>query len=117
MSRYVGLDVHKRFIEVCILNARGKVVFRGKADCQRDALVKFAESRLRPSDHLALEATTNTWPIVETLKPFVAEIAVGNALKTKAIAEAKVKTDKSMRRYWRSYCVVIISRPCGNRMR
>lgn len=90
----MGLDVHKRFIEVCILNARGKVVFRGKADCQRDALVKFAESRLRPSDHVALEATTNTWPVVETLKPFVAEIAVGNALKTKAIAEAKVKTDK-----------------------
>ena len=32
MTRYVGLDVHKRFIEVCILDASGKVVFRGKAD-------------------------------------------------------------------------------------
>jgi hypothetical protein len=62
MSRYVGLDVHKRFIEVCILDARGKVMFRGKAECRRDALEQFAKNYLRPTDRLALEATTNTWP-------------------------------------------------------
>ena len=94
MTRYVGLDVHKRFIEVCILDARGKVVFRGKADCRRDALVRFAKERLRRSDRLALEATTNTWPVVDVLQSFVADVVVGNPLKIKAIAEAKVKTDK-----------------------
>lgn len=38
MSRYVGFDVHKRFIEVCILDEQGKVLFRGRADCDRKAL-------------------------------------------------------------------------------
>jgi transposase len=94
MTRYVGLDVHKRFIEVCVLDAKGKVVFRGKVESQHDALTRFAKERLKRGDHLALEATTNTWPVADVLQPFVAEIVVGNAMKTKAIAEAKVKTDK-----------------------
>jgi transposase len=94
MARYVGLDVHKRFIEVCILDAAGKTVFRGKASCLRDELAKFAKTHFKRTDRAALEATTNTWPVADILRPFVAEIVVGNPLKTKAIAEAKVKTDK-----------------------
>jgi transposase len=41
-----------------------------------------------------LEATTNTWAVVDALEPHVAEVVVGNPLRTRAIAEAKVKTDK-----------------------
>jgi transposase len=94
MVRYVGLDVHKRFVEACILDGKGKVVFRGRADCDREALAKFAKERLKPRDRVALEATTNTWPIVELLQSSVAAVVVSNPLKTKAIAEAKIKTDK-----------------------
>ena len=94
MVRYVGLDVHKRFIEVCILDDKGQVQFRGRADCDRKALERFAHQRLKRSDRLALEATTNTWPVAEILRPFVAAVVVSNPLKTKAIAEAKIKTDK-----------------------
>lgn len=43
---------------------------------------------------MALEATTNTWAVVELLRPHVKQIVIGNPLKTKAIAEAKIKTDK-----------------------
>jgi transposase len=43
---------------------------------------------------VALESTTNTWPVVDVPRPFVAKIVVGNPLKIKAIAEAKIKTDK-----------------------
>jgi transposase len=43
---------------------------------------------------VALEATTNTWGVVAILKPFVKEVVVSNPLRTKAIASAKVKTDK-----------------------
>jgi hypothetical protein len=31
MIRYIGLDVHMRFIEVCILDDQGKALFRGRA--------------------------------------------------------------------------------------
>jgi transposase len=43
---------------------------------------------------VAMEATTNTWAIVDLLEPFVAEVVVSNPMRTKAIASAKVKTDK-----------------------
>jgi hypothetical protein len=60
----------------------------------RDELESFARTRLKKSDRVALEATTNTWSVVAILRPFVTEVVVGNPLKSRAIAEAKVKTDK-----------------------
>ena len=57
-------------------------------------LIRFAKAKLKRTDQVALESTTNTWPVVEILRPFVAQIVVGNPLKIKAIAEAKIKTDK-----------------------
>jgi transposase len=92
--RYVGLDVHKQFIEVCILDASGRVLRRCRTGCRRDELETFARTTLQPTDRVALEATTNTWSVVALLRPFVAAVVVSNPLKTRAIAEAKVKTDK-----------------------
>src|SRR4051812_15423909 len=58
-----------------------------------EALMIFADS-LAPTDEVALEATGNTNAIVRALRGRVARIVVGNPQKTRAIAEAKVKTDK-----------------------
>lgn len=60
MTRYVGLDVHQRFVEVCILEANSNAIFRGKANCRREELVHFARGTLKRSDRLVLKATTNT---------------------------------------------------------
>jgi transposase len=92
--RYIGLDVHKRVIEVCILDEDGKRIVRQSLPCERTVLLSFGKARLKKDDHLALEATTNTWAVVELLEPFVSAITVGNPMKIRAIAEAKVKTDK-----------------------
>jgi transposase len=92
--RYVGLDVHKRVIEACFLDAQGRVLKRHRCDLDGIGLEQFAQRHLQPTDRLALEATTNTWAVVRALQPWVAEVAVGNPLKIKHIAEAHVKTDK-----------------------
>jgi transposase len=93
-KRYVGLDIHKEVAVSCIVNEAGKVLSRQRCGCTRDALEGFGRRYLQPTDKIALEATTNTWEVVAILKPFVAEVVVSNPLKTKAIAEAKIKTDK-----------------------
>jgi len=93
-KRYVGLDVHKDVVEYCILDSEGKKLDGGNFICEQPILVNFAKNVLSPKDQVALEATMNTWTIVDILEPFVEKIAVGNPLKTKIIAEAKVKTDK-----------------------
>ncbi len=94
MTRYVGLDVHKRFVEYCILDAAGKKLSRGQTSCIRATLEGFATTALEPTDQVALEASTNTWSVAAILRPHVARVVVSNPLRTKAIAEAKVKTDK-----------------------
>ncbi len=92
--RFVGLDLHKRTLEVCILDPTGKVLARHSVACERKALEAFARDHLEPADQLAVEATTNTWAVADILRPFVAAVSVGNPLQIKAIAQAKVKTDK-----------------------
>lgn len=95
MARYIGLDVHKRFIEVCILDAVGKIVYRGQVVCEKDLLEDFCRKRFKKIDHAALEATGHSWSVVAIVQPFVERIVVSNPLRTKAIAEAKIKPDKA----------------------
>jgi len=94
MGRCVGLDIHKRVVQVCILDPAGQVQAQTRLDCTLEALGAFAQAHLQRTDRIALEATTNTWSIVALLRPFVAEVVVSNPLRTQAIAQAKVKTDK-----------------------
>lgn len=94
MTRYVGLDVHKDVVQACLIDEQGRRLKSHRLPCTRECLEAFARERLSPTDHVALEATTNTWAVVALLRPHVARIVVGNPLRTRAIAEAKVKTDK-----------------------
>ena len=92
--RDVGLDLHKRSLGACAIDAKGKRLFRQTVNRQREALEQFAREQLRPTGRAALEATTKTRAVVTILRPRVAGVVVGNPLEIKAIAQAKVKTDK-----------------------
>jgi transposase len=92
--RYVGLDLHKHTLAVCVVDERGKVVLRESVPVRRADLEAFAKAKLESTDKVAVEATTNTWAVADILRPFVAAVVVGNPLQIRAIAQAKVKTDK-----------------------
>jgi transposase len=92
--RYVGLDVHKREITACIVSADGKQRRIIQFPLTRSRLGAFAQVSLRPTDHVALEATTNSWAVADILRGHVARVVVSNPMATKAIAQAKIKTDK-----------------------
>lgn len=91
--RTIGLDVHKRFAEVAILEPGRAQPLRRRVDVTPAALRAFAAT-LDPGDQVVLEATTNTWAISELLAASAGRVVVSNPLRTRAIAEAKVKTDK-----------------------
>src|SRR5215211_7976321 len=90
--RCIGLDVHREFAQVAIWQD-GLVRQVGQIQTTPEALRIFADS-LAPSDEVALEATGNTHAIARLLEARVARVVVANPAKTRAIAEAKVKTDK-----------------------
>jgi len=92
--RFVGLDVHKRQITACLVDQEGRKLQTCGLVLTRANLERFAQQRLRPTDQVALEATTNCWAVADVLRPHVAAVVVSNPLVTKAIAQSKVKTDK-----------------------
>lgn len=94
MTRFVGLDIHKETATAVFIDATGRRLKTVKVACDEVAIREFREQQLGAEDRVALEATTNTWAWVRLLCGSVAEIAVANPLKVKAIAEAKLKTDK-----------------------
>src|SRR5215218_5961413 len=92
MRRCFGLDVHREFAQVAIWQD-GQVRQAGRVPATPEGLRRFADS-LAPTDEVALEATGNTHAIAKLLEPRVARVVISNPQKTRAIAEAKVKTDK-----------------------
>lgn len=90
---FYGLDLHKRFIQVCRIDGEG----RGREDYQvettHDAITTFAET-LGPDDAVVLEATFHTWAVWALLVPHAGRVVVANPLQVRAIAHARVKTDK-----------------------
>ena len=94
MVRTVGIDLHKEVAVVCFVDEKGKVELRDRFEVRPEAIEAFAKKRLRKTDRVALESTTNTWAVVRLLKPHVAEVRVSNPYKTRVIAESNIKTDK-----------------------
>jgi transposase len=90
--RTIGLDVHREFAEVAILED-GVARAGGRIETTPEALRLFAQS-LAETDEVAIEATVNTFAIARLLDDHVSRVVISNPLRTRAIAEAKVKTDK-----------------------
>ncbi len=90
--RCLGLDVHREFAQVAIWED-GLVRHAGQIALCDEKLRIFADS-LGPEDEVSVEATCNTHAIVRLIGPRVARVVVSDPQKTRAIAEAKVKTDK-----------------------
>ena len=90
--RFIALDVHSDFCEVAIKDELGlRLAGRVKSSVQE--LELFAAS-LCPDDEVAMEATGPALAIARILRPHVGRVVIANTRKLRAIAEAKVKTDK-----------------------
>jgi transposase len=92
MVRYIGMDVHREFAQLAVAEG-GLVRDEGRIGVTPEALRQWAAG-LRADDQVALEATGNSDAIANLLMPLVGRVVVSNPSKTRAIAEAKVKTDK-----------------------
>lgn len=93
MPRFLGLDIHKTVVAVCAVDAQGTVCARQRFPLTRATLMAWAH-QLTADDAVAVEATTNTWAVVAVLQQTPARLVVSNPLRTRAIATAKIKTDR-----------------------
>jgi transposase len=86
------MDVHREFAQLAVVED-GVVRDEGRIGVTPEQLRAWADT-LHPDDEVALEATGNSDAIAVLLTGRVARVVVSNPAKTRAIAEAKVKTDK-----------------------
>lgn len=93
MVRHIGMDVHRSFAQIAVVEG-GLVRDEGRIGVRPEDLREWAEVFLEADDQVVLEATTNSDAIATMLREVVARVVVSNPRKTRAIAEAKVKTDK-----------------------
>src|ERR1035437_8297664 len=91
--RSSGLDFHKHFAEVAI-SEPGRGVRPGERIAAAPAELRAFAETLGADDQVVLEATVDTWQIADILRAQAGRVVVSNPMKSRAIAEAKVKTDK-----------------------
>lgn len=92
MRRVIGMDIHRTFAEV-VFWEDGKLRHHGRVDMTRSGLEGFGRS-LRGDEEVVIEATGNAMSVVRVLSPFVARVIVANPMQVKAIAHARIKTDR-----------------------
>ena len=90
--RVIGMDVHRSFAQVAILED-GEIKRQLRIDLIRHRVLEFAET-LRHDDEVVIEATGNSAAVERLLRPYVKRVAIANSRLVRAIAYARVKTDK-----------------------
>lgn len=90
---YVGLDVHKRFDQACVMNKSGMIVQEKKFLNTKEELDKFLES-LPKDSKIAMEACSVWQPVFEEIEEQGFDVKLAHTSKVRLIAEARVKTDK-----------------------
>ena len=92
MKRVIGMDIHRTFAEV-VFWEDGRLRWHGRVDMTHSGLEGFGRG-LAKDDEVVVEATGNAMAVVRVLSPYVARVIVANPLQVKAIAHARIKTDK-----------------------
>jgi transposase len=88
---YYGIDIHKKYSVYTGVNEQGSVIRQGRLNNDKEA---FKQAIGAGPAKAVIEATGNWGYLHDLLEGMVEEVVVAHPLKTKAIASAKIKTDK-----------------------
>ncbi len=90
---HIGVDYHKSYSHLVVQDSAGKTLRSGRVKNDRQSLGGFLE-RYRENSHAVVEATRNWMVIYDWLDDICDDVVLAHPLKVKAIADAKIKTDK-----------------------
>jgi len=90
---HIGVDYHKSYSHLVVQDSAGKTVRSGRVKNDRQSLGSFLE-RYRENSHAVVEATRNWMVMYDWLDDICDDVVLAHPLKVKAIADAKIKTDK-----------------------
>ena len=97
MAIYVGIDVHKHYCQAALMSEQGRVTHELRFDNNSTGatnLINLAKS-VDPHIKAVVEPSANFWiRIYDQLESEGIDVKLSNPLRTKAIAEARIKTDR-----------------------
>lgn len=93
---YAGLDLHKRFSYVTVMDHMGNIISQDKVSNEPDLLRDFLHPFMSGSNglELSLEAGSNWYWLYELLSGLGIKVRLAHPKKLRAIASARIKTDK-----------------------
>ena len=92
IQQFVGVDYHTRYAIATRMNQEGTVLGRDKIANFKDDIRSYF-SKLPDGSKVVLEATNNWAAFMEWTFDLPIDIKLANPAKTRAIAEARIKTD------------------------
>jgi len=90
--RYVGMDYHKKYSQVTVMDEGGEILSRDKLPNEPADIQRYFEE-WEPCE-VALEACRNWSTMYDWLEGRVQKVHLAHTTKVKAIASARIKTDK-----------------------
>src|SRR5271157_1728935 len=89
---FIGVDLHKKSITICVMDEKRKVLARKTLACtQTNEIVEFFR-QFRPFK-VVVEATASYVWFVELVEPLAEKVVLANPKKLRVIAESTKKTD------------------------
>jgi len=93
-EKYVGLDVHKNFIQGCVLDKEGKVILEQKFKNEPHSMDLFL-SNIQQDSKIALESCSCWQYVYDYLSDAgYKELVLANPSRVRLIAESRKKTDR-----------------------
>ena len=92
---FVGMDLHKNYLQIAVMNEEGRVLRNSKIDNNLRQISSFFDDVNNDKAHVVLESSSvwyNVYRYLSEERSF--DVVLSNPVKTRAIASAKIKTEK-----------------------
>ena len=89
---YMGIDHHKQYSQMTLMDERGEVIRSGRVANVRDEVERFIGGMKEIK--AVIEAGRSSYTMVDLLEEMGVEVTMAHPKEVKSIARAKVKTDK-----------------------
>jgi transposase len=90
---FIGVDLHKNSITVCVMNEERTILARKTLYCSQPELILEFFQQWRPFK-VVIEATAGYFWFVELIEPLAERVVLANPAKLRVIAESTKKTDR-----------------------
>ena len=96
ISMFVGLDLHKNYLQIAVMNEKGKVLENSRVNNDLMHVGRFFDENINDEKVSVVMESSSVW---YNIYSYLSEekhlnVVLSNPVKTRAIASAKIKTDK-----------------------